>query len=131
MIAFTAKGVAATTLEDLNSHVVVLAEDPDGDGGPRLEISRALTHSEQDRRLGQDTYCLSTQTGATHYGGVLSYGLKDSMLTMRLDSTAKDALGVEAEFSIFLDADSSTVEDVRQALASILTEVGERDRKGQ
>ncbi len=65
MLAFTARGVAATNLPDLNAQVVVLAEDPNGERGPRLEISRALTYSKQDRELGQDTYCLSTQTGAT------------------------------------------------------------------
>ena len=121
MVAFTAKGVAAIELPDLNSRVVVLAEDPDGDGGPRLEISRALTFTTQDRELGQDTYCLATQTGATVYGGVHAYALDGSTLTMRLDARAQRALGVPEEFSILLDADKSTVEKVRSALALILS----------
>jgi hypothetical protein len=120
MVAFTAKGVAATELPDLNSHVVLLAEDPDGDGGPCLQISRALTFSKQDGVLGQDTYCLCTQTGATVYGGVRSYTLNGSTLTMRLDPRAQDALGVTGEFSILLDADEATIEGVRSALALIL-----------
>jgi hypothetical protein len=121
MVAFTAKGVAATELPNLNSRVVVLAEDPDGDGGPRLEISRALASTTQDRELGLDTYCLSTQTGATVYGGVRSYTLHGSTLTIRLDPRAQGALGVPEEFSILLDADEPTVETVRSALALILT----------
>lgn len=119
MIAFTARGVASTNLPNLNSEVVVLAEEPDGDG-PRLEISRSLTHTKQDRDLGQDTYCLSTQTGATVYGGVRSYVLDGSTLTMRLDSRARDVLGVPGEFSIRLEADAATIEGVRSALVSIL-----------
>jgi hypothetical protein len=124
MLAFVAKGVSATELADLNAHVVVLAEDPDGDSGPRLEISRSLVHSPQDRALGLDTYCLSTQTGATVYGGVVSYRIEDETLTMRLDPRAQEILGVPEEFSIRLDADKSAMESVRLALASILREVG-------
>lgn len=120
MIAFTARGVAATNLPHLNSQVVVLAEDPDRDGGPRLEISRALTNTKQDRELGQDTYCLCTQTGATVYGGVGSYSLDGSTLTMQLDPRAQEVLGVPAEFSIRLEADAATLEEVRAALATIL-----------
>ena len=121
MIAFTARGVSAAKLPLLNSQVVVLAEEPDGDG-PRLEISRALTYTKQDRELGQDTYCLSTQTGATVYGGVRSYTLYEAMLTMRLDARAQEELGVPAEFSIHLEADAATVARVRSALVSILGE---------
>src|ERR1700683_3625488 len=119
MLAFTAKAVAATTLPHLNSQVVVLAEEPDGDGA-RLEISRSLTHTKQDRDLGQDTYCLSTQTGATVYGGVRSYTFEGSTLTVRLDSQARDVLGVPGEFSIILEADKPTIESVRSALVEIL-----------
>jgi hypothetical protein len=126
MIAFTATGVAATSLSHLNSQVVVLAENPDGDG-QRLEISRSLAHTEQDRDLGQDTYCLSTQTGATVYGGVRSYVLDDSTLTMRLDPRARDVLGVPGEFSIRLEADAATIESVRSALLSILGGAGDAD----
>jgi hypothetical protein len=121
-IAFTARGVAAEVLPELESQVVVLAEDPDGDDGPRLEIQRGLpgTDTDQDRRLGQDTYCLSTQTGATVYGGVRSYAFEGSLLTMRLDRRAWNTLGVPEEFSIRLEADADTLAKVRAALLSIL-----------
>jgi hypothetical protein len=119
MIAFRARTVAATQLPDLNSHVVVLAEHPDG-GGARLEISCALTRSEQDRELGRATYSISTQTGATVYGGVISYSLGNSTLAMRLDSRAQETLGAPGAFSIVLEADAATVDGVRSALVSIL-----------
>ncbi len=120
MIAFTAKGVAATELRHLNSRVVVLAEDPDGDGGPCLEISRALSDTRQDRELGMDTYSLSTQTGATFYGGVRSYAIRGPILTIRLEPEARDALGVPGDFSIRLDADAATIERIREALRSMI-----------
>ena len=121
-IAFTARGVAATVLPEVNCRVVVLAEDPDGDGGPRLEIQRALTHSEWDREFGEVTYCLCTQAGQCVYGGVRSYTLDDAILTMRLDARARDTLGIPGEFSIRLETDAATIEEVRSALTWILRE---------
>jgi hypothetical protein len=122
MFAFVAKGVAATVIND--AECVVLAEDPDGADGPRLEIMRGLNFDEQERRLGLDTYSLSTQTGATIHGGVVSYSLDDSILTMRLEPRARDTLGVPSEFSIRLEADAVTIARVRAALVSILGDAG-------
>jgi hypothetical protein len=120
MLAFTAKGVAATRLVDENVLVVVLAEDPDDADGPRLEIACMLKYSRQDRELGQDTYSLSTQTGATTYGGVRWYTLEGSTFTINLDTRAQDQLGVDEEFSILLDAGAATIQEVRSALVRIL-----------
>lgn len=123
MDSFTARGVAATTIEDTNCRVVALAEDPNGDGGPVLQIQRSLTHDDQDRRLGFDTYCLSDERGASIYGGVLSYSLEGSTLTMRVNQKTRDVLGIPEEFAIQLDTDDATVESVREALAWILQDV--------
>jgi hypothetical protein len=122
MIAFTAKGVAASDLDDLNSRVVVLAEDPDGDGGPRLEISRAITYTESDRQLGQDTYSLSTQSGATVYGGIQGYSLNGPILNMRVAPHVAQTLDVPEEFSIQLDATPEIIESVRRQLEKILSD---------
>jgi hypothetical protein len=119
MVAFTARGVSATELPDLNTEAVILTEDADGDG-LRLELQRGLKYTEQDRRLGLDTYCLVTHTGATVYGGVRSYTLEGSSLTMRLEPIAYDTLGVPEEFTILLETDPATLEKVRLAMVSIL-----------
>ncbi len=122
-IAFTAKGVGAAVLADVNTHVVVVAQDPDGDGGAKLEISRSLTHTQQDRELGQDTYCLCVNSGPTVYGGMLAYHLEGSILSIELDERAERELGIDSNFSILLDVEQSLIEAVRTALASILREV--------
>ncbi len=119
MIAFIAKKVSAADLPGLNSRVVILAEGLGGNDAS-LQISRALTDTQQDRDLGQDTYALSTQTGATVYGGVHSFSLDGSTLTMRLEPEAVDALGVPEEFSIGLEADTATIEAVRTTLRAML-----------
>jgi hypothetical protein len=99
MRRFKAKEVAAVELSDLNTFAVVLAEGPDGNGS-RLEIQRALSFDGQDRQLGLDTYCLCTEDGATHYGGVTSWTLNQSVLEVRLDTKAATALGVEGGFVV-------------------------------
>jgi len=126
MDGFTAKGVAATTMGDTNCRVVALAEDPNGDGGPVLQIQRSLTHDEQDRKLGFDTHCLSDERGASVYGGVLSYSVDGPTLKMRVNQETRDALGIPEEFAIQLDTDDATIESVREALAWILQDVPAR-----
>jgi hypothetical protein len=122
MAGFVATAVAASDLVDLNTRVVVLAESEQGDGA-RLEISRAIRPTTQDRALGQDTYCLSTQTGATIYGGVTSYAIEGDVLRMQLATKASSVLGVPRSFSIALNTDVATIERVRVMLKAILAPV--------
>jgi hypothetical protein len=89
---FTVRAASAMELLDLGAFVVVLAEHPDG-SGLRLEIQRALEFDEQDRALGMDTYCLCTDSGATHYGGIVRHELSSPWLTIVLDVSAAEALG--------------------------------------
>ena len=118
MIAFTARAVAATNLPHLNTRIVVLAEESEGDGGPRLEISRALVPTKQDRELGHDTYCLSTQTGATIYGGVRSYTLQESTLTMRIVNALKSMEDMREAVAPFANA-LKPMDNMRHALDSV------------
>lgn len=99
MRRFKAKTLTAVALPDINTFAVVLAEGPDG-SGVRLEIQKSLSFDEQDRRYGQDTYCLCTEEGATYYGGVTSWTLTQDSLEVRLDATAAEALGVEGGFVV-------------------------------
>ena len=90
---FVAMAASADTFEDLNAFVVCLAEDQDG-LGRRLELQLALSFDEQDRRNGMDTYCLSNESGASHYGGVQTWALTNGVLTLDLVPAASNALGV-------------------------------------
>ena len=94
MLSFKAVAVCATEMPDLGCFVIVLAEQPDGSGA-RLEIQRATSFDEQDRALGQDTYCLCDEGGSTHYGGVVSWRIAINMLEINLNSAAATALGAE------------------------------------
>lgn len=120
---FVARAVSADAFEDLNAFVVCLAEEPDG-SGRRLELQRALSFDEQDRRNGMDTYCLSTESGASHYGGVRSWRLTRGLLTLELDARAEKALGAsafEVKLQIFQPKMEKILADLRHVLSELST----------
>ncbi|WP_437335069.1 Imm10 family immunity protein [Sorangium sp. So ce394] len=99
MRRFKAKALAVAEDPDLNTYAIILAEQSDG-SGMRLEIQKSLLSNEQDRQLGLDTYCLCTEEGSTHYGGIVSWTLAHDSLEVELDAKAADALGVEGGFVV-------------------------------
>jgi hypothetical protein len=123
MLVFKAAAVAATELADLNAFVVVFAENADG-SGERLEVSRALVEDEQSRALGLDTYCLSTEAGATCYGGVASWSLSAGTLEILLDATAAETLGVEGGLRIELNVGREAQEAAKAGLTRVLEGAG-------
>lgn len=116
MLRFKAHAIAVEEVPDANVFVVVISEGADGNGC-RLEFQRSQSFDEQDRILGQDTYCISTDTGATHYGGVHSWWIEDAKLTVKLDENASRTLGIDSGYAIELDSADVT------ALASGLERV--------
>ena len=106
-LAFDAGAVAAQHDEALGVDSVVLCESDDG-SGRCLEIQRPLRPDEQDAARGQDTYCLVLDAAATHYGGVTGWRLEDGSLTLDLDASAAEALGVQ-RFRITVQEDARAV----------------------
>jgi hypothetical protein len=119
MPSFVATAGSAEEFEDLETFVVVLAEIPDGDGA-RLEIQRSLTVDPRDEALGEDTYCLCTQTGATYYGGVQSWRLDDGLLQFSLDESAALTLGVGRLVNIELRLADQALKAVANGIARAL-----------
>jgi hypothetical protein len=116
MRSFKACAVAAEELRDINTFVVVLAENRDGSGA-RLELQRLLSLDEQDRRLAMDTYCLCTEDGATVYGGIKSWTLRSDLLEIDLDVQATEALRVQG-FAISFPAEDFPM--LKEGLAKVL-----------
>ena len=86
--------------------MLILAQHEDG-SGHRIELQRASVVTDEDRRLGMDTYCLVGETGATHYGRIESTTFEGAMLEIRLSPEAAQNLGVAGGFRIRL-ADQPT-----------------------
>jgi hypothetical protein len=96
-----AAAVGAEEMTDTNCYVLVLAEHSDA-GGRRLELQSSLSYDEQEKSLGQDTYCLCTETGACHYGGVTSWALDEAraVLVITLDERASKVLDASGGFRV-------------------------------
>jgi hypothetical protein len=101
MTLFDASRVDVEQMDDLNALVIVLSETPDGEGN-RLEIQRALVSDPQDAETGTDTYCLCSPNGATYYGGILSWSVNSDRLSVVLDQSAAEALGLPTHVHIGL-----------------------------
>lgn len=80
--------------EDLNLEMVSI-----GDPEDHLLVQRALSFDDQDRALGQDTYCLVTATGATFYGGVEIARIESLDLVLSFTSEAVAALDLPVDLS--------------------------------
>ncbi|CAN92330.1 hypothetical protein predicted by Glimmer/Critica [Sorangium cellulosum So ce56] len=103
MTALHARAGEALAVPEMDAYVVVLASSTDGEG-ERIEVQRRLDpFDDQDRELGQDTYSISTHTGATTYAGIEACRLRGSTLDLTLSAAAAKELGVDQEVNVTLD----------------------------
>lgn len=117
MISFEARAVAFDRDDELETEALFLAEDEQG-AGRLLEVQKAFAWDEQDRRLGQDTYCLVDENQATHYGGVASWRLDANVLEINLTPDASGVFGASS-YRIDLD-DPCAVELVSKNLPRLV-----------
>jgi Immunity protein 10 len=99
---------------DLNCRALVFSDQASGD---TFEVQCAIEWDDQDRELGQDTYCL-VRGGAAHYGGLLGYQFLDGNLVLKLQPSASVALDLPEEFGLSLDPDQEEL--VRSRLPGLL-----------
>lgn len=118
MTDFPGRAVAFVRDEDLKTEALVLAENGDG-SGRRLEIQRALSVDEEDRRLGLDTYCLVNERGMTYYGGIVDWRLQDDRREVTLAGEAAEALDADGGYIIRL-VEPSFTREVEARLGAIL-----------
>ena len=90
--------------EELNAEALVFE-----DSGDTFEIQRSLGFDDQDRHLGMDTYCLVSNGGPCIYGGVGSWELTATQLTVRFTTDAVITLGVDPRSSSTSTAQPSSV----------------------
>jgi hypothetical protein len=98
---------------------VALAEREDSSGW-NLVFERSAAFTDADRKAGQDTYCITNEAGVAVYGGVSSWAIAGSDLTLTLaDQTATD-LGLASQLTIELAFAAASVSELNKALATIL-----------
>ncbi|HET9782699.1 MAG TPA: Imm10 family immunity protein [Candidatus Dormibacteraeota bacterium] len=109
----------AVTLAEINAQTVVLRELSSGEGDG-IDFQRALSFDDQDRRLGQDTYAITTPSGRAFYGGLRGVELEGSVLCLWLTDEAASTLGLDGHFVIRLDITAEELKAVRDALPDVL-----------
>lgn len=88
------------------------------DGVGALVFSQSDPIDEQDALLGMDTYSVSTDDGATFYGGIESARVTGLDLELRFTSEAADALGVPRELVLRFE-DGAAVDVARRGLRRV------------
>jgi hypothetical protein len=112
---FEAQRCAVTILEESNTLLIVLADTADHPSA-LLELQRSFeAFDQQDVELGMDTYCVVASSGATHYGGIVSCTLTDTLLQVMLSEEASASLGVTG-YVIRLMLSSSEKASLRSGL---------------
>lgn len=100
--------------EDASYAALVILDEGTGD---TIEFQRAIEFDDQDRALGQDTYCI-VRGAATIYGGLESWRLIGTTLSFILTVEASDVLELPTTVEIELDDDGAAV--VQEQLAAIV-----------
>jgi immunity protein 10 of polymorphic toxin system len=83
-------------IEDPESNFEAIAFLDEG-SGESFEIQRSLIVSDQDRRLGMDTYCLVRSSGPTFYGGIEEWSVSASVVSFLVTGVASEVLGLPRE----------------------------------
>lgn len=119
MTVFTARHVSHQHLADADVTVLALTDETDGDGHS-LVFQRAGTFTDQDRELGQDTYAVTTETGAISYGGVSSYELADGQLVLEFEPGAAQDLGLPQSTRVALSLPDGELEELEAGFPEVL-----------
>jgi hypothetical protein len=86
--------------------------------GRVLLVSQSDGIDEQDSLGGMDTYALSTEGGATVYGGVEAAQLEGTRLELRLSAESAAELGLPTKLRLRF-ADETATDDARAGLRRV------------
>jgi len=78
------------------------------------------TRTEEEREAGLDDYAISTEAGATVYGGIRGCCISAGRLKLQLTEEAALELGMEAEMCVQLRDPTLDLPALREALTRIL-----------
>jgi hypothetical protein len=98
---------------------VALAERDDSSGW-NLVFERALAFTDADHKAGQDTYCITNEAGVAVYGGVTSWSIAGTELTLVLADKASAELGLAAQLTVALAFAPTSITELDAALKTVL-----------
>ena len=119
MKRLTVRAISVQELEDLNAFVIALYDQKEMSMS-WIEIQQPLTLNTQDQQLGLDTYCVTTNTGASHYGGITSCILRGRVLRIEFSQPAGSVLGLGEALECYLLVPMTVITSLRFGLERML-----------
>jgi hypothetical protein len=122
MSVYTVRAAQVEELDSLGVFCVALAEDESGEGMVLTFAVPTSGYSEEDRRLGQDTYSISDAMGRIIYGGVVAwkFDAARSRLLIEFTAEASKLFSVDREVEFEIDVPELSFEDLLTGLARVL-----------
>lgn len=122
---FTVHNISNDYLAELDSRVVGLAEDATDPSTRCLLFERTLTApSDDERRLGLDSYAVSDEYGRTAYKALDFWELSARRLRLHFTAAGSASLGLPEEVDLELALSDEEVEQLRSGLRDV---IGEQD----
>jgi hypothetical protein len=106
-----------STWQDERLTGVALSEREDSSGW-NLVLERSSSFTAKDHAAGEDTYCLTTESGLTCYGGVIKWAVQGNSLLLTLDERVSETLEIKSTLAIEFPAKDAA--ELKAKLAVIL-----------
>jgi len=106
-----------STWQDERLTGVALSEREDSSGW-NLVLERSAAFTDKERAAGEDTYCLTTESGMSAYGGVITWAVEGSSLLLTLDERVSETLEIKSKLVIEFPAKDAA--ELKAKLAVIL-----------
>lgn len=118
---FTVRNVTDDCLPDFNSRIVGITEDRADPSAKYFLFQRALgDFTDEDHRLGMDTYAISNEQGKSSYGSLASYKLSGTKLVLNFTVDGAESLGVPTTVELNLALADEDVETLRSGLREVV-----------
>ena len=118
--AFFVVNRVADVIDDNGVRIVGITEDPDNDEARSLMFMDGPSYTNQDRRLGQDTYCVCDEQQRIAYGAVESYHVTNTALVLNLTENGSDSLDLPRQMILELKLNDHDVDVLRNGLSRII-----------
>jgi hypothetical protein len=118
---FIVRHVSDDSMDDLGTRVVGVTEDPQADYARCFLFQRSLSpHTDEDHRLGMDTYAISNEHGASAYAPLASYEVTPRKLVLNFTKDAASVLGVPQQVTLELALTDHDVEILISGLREVI-----------
>jgi Immunity protein 10 len=118
---FIVRHVSDDSMDDLGTRVVGVTEDPQTDCARCFLFQRSLSnYTNEDRRLGMDTYAISNEHGVSAYAPLTSYEVTPRKLMLNFTKDAAKVLGVPQQVTLELTLTDHDMEILISGLREVI-----------